>query len=111
MATKNIDSISVFLETVDEGVRSAKLLNGASAPSRPAAAGVRPRALGLGEAARSVLAALEATSEGEAPADELQRELGLGWLELGRAVSELEERHLVEVEDEVLRLVTPDPRP
>lgn len=105
MATKNIDSISVFLETVDEGVRSAKA-NDTPAPPRAPRAAVR--GLGLSDAARTLLEELRAAPDGAASAGTLQQDLRLGVLELGRAVDELVTRRLVDVEGETLRLTEPD---
>ena len=109
MATKNIDSISVFLETVDEGVRSAKLNGVAATPPAPPSGRAAPRLLGLSATARAVLDALRDTPGGEAPVADLQRDLGLGVLEVAGAVTELEARRVVEVDDEVLKLTAPRP--
>jgi hypothetical protein len=110
MATKNIDSISVFLETVDEGVRSAKLNGVPAAPPPPPSSGrAAPRTLGLSATARAVLDALRDTPDGEAPVADLQHDLGLGVLEVAGAVKELEDRRVVQVDDEVLKLTAPRP--
>jgi hypothetical protein len=83
MATKKIDSFSVFLETVDEGVRSAKTRS------------VGPETNGLPGSARVVLAGLRAAPGGSVPPEELRSDLGLGLLEFADAVSDLVERGLV----------------
>jgi hypothetical protein len=87
VVSKQIDSFSVFLETVDRGVRAAKLADLVDTPP-----------LGtLSAPARAVLSRVLAEPDGSVPSERLRAEFGLGVLEFADAVSDLVDHGLVAV--------------